>query len=166
MTVAVARLQEARLDVAEILAAVSDDAAGGIALFCGAVRDNAPGVLGTVTGLDYSAHPDAAAVLARVAAEVAAAAGSGAATGSDGPAGSDGTGAETTVTVAVVHRTGALAVGDLAIVAAASAGHRGLAFDTCRTLVDRVKAEVPIWKREHVAGGGSHWVGLEAGQQP
>lgn len=147
MSVALARLQATPLDVAEVLAAVAGPAAGGTALFCGAVRDHAPGVEGRVTGLDYSAHPDAGTVLARVAAEVAA-------------------GAPGGITIAVVHRTGSLVVGDLAIVAAASAPHRGEAFDACRTLVDRVKAEVPIWKREHVADGDSHWVGLTAGQQP
>ena len=63
------------------------------------------------------------------------------------------------VRAAVAHRTGALAVGDLAVVAAASAPHRGEAFRACRAIIDRVKARVPIWKREH-GPEGPYWVGF------
>ncbi len=45
-------------------------------------------------------------------------------------------------------------------VAAASAGHRREAFEACSLLVERIKAEVPIWKRQHFADGVSEWVGL------
>ena len=62
--------------------------------------------------------------------------------------------------IAVSHRTGALAVGDLAIVACVATAHRALAFDVCRELVERVKAEVPIWKRQKLADGTHTWVGL------
>jgi molybdopterin synthase catalytic subunit len=147
--VAVAEFSSEPLDPTRVLAAVTDPATGGTALFCGSVRDHAPGVRGTVTGLDYSAHPDAVAVLRAVATGVAA---------ELSPRGA--------LTVAVVHRTGFLAVGEPAILVAAGAAHRDLAFDACRLLVDRVKAEVPIWKREHVRGAGAHWVGLTAEQQP
>ena len=61
--------------------------------------------------------------------------------------------------VAIAHRTGALAVGDLAVVAAASAPHRDEAFRACRLVIDRVKARVPIWKREH-GPDGPYWVGF------
>lgn len=147
--VALAELSGGRIDVAAVLAAVTGRATGGTALFCGTVRDHAPGISATVTGLDYSAHPDAAAVLRAVSGEVA-----------------EQLGGRGDLVLAVVHRTGMLAVGEAAIVAAAGAAHRDLAFDACRRLVDRVKAEVPIWKREHVAGGRAHWVGLTAEQQP
>jgi molybdopterin synthase catalytic subunit len=60
--------------------------------------------------------------------------------------------------VAVVHRVGSLAVGDAAVVCAASAPHRAEAFEACRALIDRIKARVPIWKREH-GPDGSAWVG-------
>ena len=64
------------------------------------------------------------------------------------------------VRLAVQHRTGALAVGDVAVVCAASAPHRGEAYAACRALIDRVKARVPIWKREH-GPEGAYWVGWE-----
>jgi molybdopterin synthase catalytic subunit len=64
------------------------------------------------------------------------------------------------VRLAVTHRTGALAVGDVAVVCAASAPHRGEAYQACRALIDRVKSRVPIWKREH-GPEGAWWVGWE-----
>jgi molybdopterin synthase catalytic subunit len=64
------------------------------------------------------------------------------------------------VRVAVHHRVGSLGVGELAVVCAASAPHRGEAFAACRALIDRVKARVPIWKREH-GPDGPYWVGWE-----
>jgi molybdopterin synthase catalytic subunit len=60
--------------------------------------------------------------------------------------------------VAVVHRVGSLVVGELAVVCAASAPHRAEAFAACRALIDRIKARVPIWKREHGPDGAA-WVG-------
>jgi molybdopterin synthase catalytic subunit len=64
------------------------------------------------------------------------------------------------VRVAVHHRTGELAVGDVAVLCAASAPHRGAAFRACRLAIDRVKERVPIWKREH-GPSGPYWVGWE-----
>jgi molybdopterin synthase catalytic subunit len=56
------------------------------------------------------------------------------------------------------HRVGSLAVGDLAIWAGASAGHRDAAFAACRYIIDEVKQRVPIWKNEHYADGESGWL--------
>ena len=64
------------------------------------------------------------------------------------------------VRVAAVHRTGALQVGDLAVVVAAAAPHRGQAFDACRDLIDTLKAETPIWKHQSLGDGSTEWVGL------
>ena len=64
------------------------------------------------------------------------------------------------VRCAAWHRIGSLRVGEVAVVCAASAPHRGEAFEAVRALIDRIKARVPIWKRETWAGGSS-W-GLEA----
>ncbi len=64
------------------------------------------------------------------------------------------------VRVAVMHRIGSLEVGDAAVVCAASAPHRGEAFEACRALIDRIKARVPIWKRE-IGPDGAAWVGWE-----
>jgi molybdopterin synthase catalytic subunit len=64
------------------------------------------------------------------------------------------------VRVVVHHRQGALGVGDLAVICAASAPHRGEAFRACRAAIDRVKETVPIWKREH-GPEGPYWVGWQ-----
>jgi molybdopterin synthase catalytic subunit len=64
------------------------------------------------------------------------------------------------VRLAVVHRTGTLGVGEIAVICAASAPHRAEAYRGCRALIDRVKATVPIWKREHGPDGAS-WVGWQ-----
>ncbi|MGZ3443949.1 MAG: molybdenum cofactor biosynthesis protein MoaE, partial [Polyangia bacterium] len=51
------------------------------------------------------------------------------------------------------------AVGDIAVVIAASAPHRAAAFDACRAAIDRLKESVPIWKKE-IAEDGEEWIGL------
>ena len=134
--VRLAQLRDTPLSVDEVYAAVADPAAGGIAVFVGAVRDHDHGR--DVTALSYSAHPSAADQLRKVAEQVAER--------FDAHA------------VAAVHRVGDLAIGDLAVVVAVSAGHRGTAFDACRALIDDLKATVPIWKHQRFAGGDSEWV--------
>ena len=62
--------------------------------------------------------------------------------------------------VAVVHRVGALAVGDLAVIVGAAAAHRGAAFAAARDLIDQLKATVPIWKHQGFTDGSTEWVGL------
>lgn len=57
-----------------------------------------------------------------------------------------------------VHRTGSLALGDIAVWIAVSAGHRAAAFEACRFLIDEMKARLPIWKREHYADGAAEWI--------
>jgi molybdopterin synthase catalytic subunit len=61
--------------------------------------------------------------------------------------------------LAILHRTGVLAVGDVAVVIAASAPHRAEAFAACREAIERLKVEVPIWKKE-VGEDGEEWIGL------
>jgi molybdopterin synthase catalytic subunit len=128
---------EAPLDVAEVLAAVGDDQAGGAVLFVGVVRDHDGGR--AVSALEYTAHPTALDRLHDVAEKVAAEYG--------------------VTAVAAVHRTGRLAIGDAAVVVAAAAAHRPLAFDASRALIDRLKAQVPIWKHQLFADGTDEWVG-------
>ena len=62
--------------------------------------------------------------------------------------------------VAAVHRVGSLQVGDLAVVVAVSAPHRGAALDACHRLIDDLKVTVPIWKHQSFADGSDEWVGL------
>jgi molybdopterin synthase catalytic subunit len=59
----------------------------------------------------------------------------------------------------VAHRVGPLEIGDPALVCAVSAAHRGQAFAVCSELVDRVKAQVPIWKEQFFSDGTVEWVG-------
>jgi molybdopterin synthase catalytic subunit len=135
-TIRLAELRDTPLSVDEVLAAVSDPTAGGVAMFVGAVRDHDHGQ--DVTRLGYTAHPSAAAELRRVAEKIAA--------------------SFSATAVAAVHRVGDLAVGDLAVVVAVSCPHRAEAFDACRALIDELKRSVPIWKHQQYTGGGSEWV--------
>ena len=137
VSVRLVAVRDQPLDVAEVTAAVSDPAAGGLAVFVGTVRDHDGGQ--PVDRLEYSAHPTAQARLAEVAAEVAE--------------------EFDVVAVAAVHRVGALAIGDLAVVSAVSAAHRGTAFEASRALIDRLKERVPIWKHQQFADGTEEWVG-------
>lgn len=130
-------VRESELSVDEVRAAVADPAAGGIALFAGAVRDTDHDQ--GVTGLSYSAHPSAEDELRRVAEVVA----------EKYPA----------IGIAAVHRVGDLAIGDLAVVLAVSCPHRAEAFDACRDLIDILKASVPIWKHQRFDDGTTEWVG-------
>lgn len=130
-------LRDTPLDVAEVLAAVEDPAAGGVVSFTGLVRDHDGGR--SVLELEYVAHPDAEAALRSVAEAVAA----------DLPVRA----------LAAVHRTGLLAVGDVAVVVAASADHRAEAFEAARRLIDDLKESVPVWKRQVFSEGSTEWVG-------
>jgi len=127
------------ISAAEVIAAVARPEAGGIAVFVGTVRSDNAGR--AVTLLEYQAYASMAVKeMARICAEISA----------------EIAGVE----LAVLHRTGSLKVGEVAVVCAASAPHRGAAFDACRLLIDRIKARVPIWKREH-GPSGPYWVGWE-----
>ena len=152
VTVTLAEIRESPLSVDEVLSSVADARAGGTCLFVGTVRnhDAKGGASGAAAGeqtekervleLDYSAHPQAAEVTRALAERLAA----------DGRS----------VRIGVVHRVGRLDIGDLAVVVAVSAEHRGEAFDVCRELIDELKATVPIWKHQQFADGSDEWVGL------
>lgn len=130
-------LRESPLDVAEVLAALDDEASGGLTLFVGRVRDHDHGL--GVRGLEYSAHPSALEALRRVCDRVAE---------------------EYDVHgIAAVHRVGRLEIGDIAVVVATTAAHRGEAFAASRALIDTLKGEVPIWKHQQFADGTDEWVG-------
>jgi molybdopterin synthase catalytic subunit len=131
------RIVDEPLDVGAVEAAVRHPEAGAVSVFVGVVRDHDNGR--SVRGLSYSAHPTAEAVLAAVADEVA--------------------GRHDVLAVSGVHRIGDLAVGDLAVVVAVSAGHRGTAIDACHDLIDTLKARAPIWKHQIFADGSDEWVG-------
>jgi molybdopterin synthase catalytic subunit len=64
------------------------------------------------------------------------------------------------VAVAVVHRLGELAVGQVSIAIACASPHRGESFAACRAVIDRIKETAPIWKKER-GPGGEEWVGWQ-----
>ncbi|HEX2175777.1 MAG TPA: molybdenum cofactor biosynthesis protein MoaE [Nocardioidaceae bacterium] len=130
-------LRDTALSVDEVRGAVADPAAGGEAVFVGAVRDHDEGK--GVVRLGYSAHPTALDQLWAVAQRVVA--------------------AHPVIGLAAVHRVGDLEVGDLAVVVAVSCAHRGDAFEACRALIDDLKSTVPIWKHQHFRDGTEEWVG-------
>jgi molybdopterin synthase catalytic subunit len=130
-------LTSAPLDVAEHAALVGDDSAGAVVTFAGVVRDHDGGR--TVCELEYTAHPSAPDVLMAVATEVAKR-------------------ADQVRALAVSHRTGQLAIGDVALACAVSADHRREAFVVCAELVDELKHRLPIWKRQLFADGTLEWV--------
>jgi molybdopterin synthase catalytic subunit len=124
------------IDVQAHERAVQVAAAGAHVVFCGVVRDHDHGQ--PVVDLMYEAHPSAAEVLAEVAGRFAAMPG--------------------VEAVAVSHRVGQLAIGDVALVAAVSTAHRQDAFEICARLVDEVKKLIPVWKLQRFADGSDEWV--------
>jgi molybdopterin synthase catalytic subunit len=124
------------ITVDEVAAVVATDRDGAVVTFAGVVRDHDGGK--GVTALEYEGHPSAAEVIAEVARTVAE--------------------AHPDVRIAVLHRVGALGVGDVALAAAVASPHRAEAFVACGALVDLVKERVPIWKHQRFTDGSDEWV--------
>lgn len=130
-------VRSAAISLDECFQAVSRPECGGVALFIGTVRNHNQGQ--AVALLEYQAYASMAEKeLRAIAAEIEA----------EHPG----------TRLACLHRVGSLNVGDIAVICAASAAHRGEAFQACQELIDRLKARVPIWKREHGASG-PYWIG-------
>lgn len=125
------------LSLADVVAAVEHPGAGGIATFTGNVRRHSRGE--TIERLEYEAYgPMALAEMRRIA---------------------EGIEAEVEGSrVAIHHRIGVLGIAETAVVIAASAPHRAEAFAACRAAIERLKDDVPIWKKE-VAESGATWIG-------
>ena len=121
----------------EAVSFVADPGAGGTCVFLGTVRDRS--VDGEVTGLTYEAWDELAVRrLEELASEMFERWG--------------------LRKVALLHRSGELAVGEVSVVVACSAPHRAEAFDACRHGIEQLKRDVPIWKKEHLRSGDSSWV--------
>jgi molybdopterin synthase catalytic subunit len=134
---ALVRLSTEPLSVDDALALVADPGAGGTCVFVGTVRDRSDA--GDVTGLHYEAWDDLAVErLREIAAEMR----------DRWPVGR----------VAILHRTGDLAVGEASVVVACSSPHRAEAFEACRHGIERLKEDVPIWKKEGLVSGDAQWV--------
>jgi molybdopterin synthase catalytic subunit len=131
------RVQDAPISLAEVAAAVADPAAGAVCIFTGTVRDHSDA--GDVRGLTYEAwHELAQRRLRELADEILR----------RWPA----------RRVAIVHRVGDLEVGETSVIVAVSAPHRAEAFEACRFGIERLKEDVPIWKKESLVAGEAHWV--------
>jgi molybdopterin converting factor subunit 1 len=132
----VCRISDQPLDVGAVVAKVSGSGMGGIVTFLGAVRDEARGR--AIQHLEYEAYAGMAErEMDKIVAEVA----------ERWPG----------TRLAIAHRVGHLAVGELAVVIAAAAPHRPEAFEACRYAIDTLKETVPIWKKEF-ATDGDCWV--------
>lgn len=132
-----ARIVDQPIEPAAVLAAVGDEADGASVLFLGTVRDHNDGR--PVDGLHYEAYREMAeSVLAEIAEEAAERAG--------------------TRRIAVCHRTGELAIGDVSVAIAVSTPHRAEAFDAARYVIEEIKSRLPVWKRECYADGDAEWL--------
>lgn len=125
------------LDPAAAFAAVADEASGGTCVFLGTVRDHSEA--GRVTGLTYESWEELAVARLRELGEELFA-------------------RWPLRRVVLWHRSGELAVGEISVIVACSAAHRAEAFEACRHGIERLKQDVPIWKKEHLVEGDSRWV--------
>ncbi len=131
-----ARLTDGPIDVAALERAVADPACGAVLLFLGTVRDHHRGR--QVARLDYSAYrPMASSALERIAGELSS--------------------AGERLVVGIVHRLGPVPVGEASVAIAVASPHRAAAYEASREALERLKREVPIWKREHYADGEVVW---------
>ena len=140
------RLTRERIDPAKLLRTVRDPGAGATVLFLGTVRDNSEA--GSVERIEYEAYePMAEKSLAQAEGEVRR----------RWPGTKD---------VKIVHRVGGLSVGEISVAVVVSSAHRAEAFEACRHAIERVKHDVPIWKREKLADGKEVWVeGVRSGSR-
>ena len=137
-------IRSRRLDVARVLSAVGDPAAGAIVVFTGTTRRTNAGR--RVVRLEYEAHERMAVrEMRRLGAEAKR--------------------RWRLKKVAMVHRVGLVPVGEPSVVIAVSAGHREEAFAAGRWLIDRLKEIVPIWKKERYRDGAV-WIGAQQGGPP
>ncbi len=133
------RISRDVLDPDEITAAARAPDKGGVVTFLGTVRDHTDGR--RVLYLEYEAYEEMAEkMLSRIAGEVAE--------------------RWNDTAVSIAHRLGRMEVGEISLVVAAASPHRAEAFAACQYVVNRIKENVPIWKKEAFEGG-EVWVGME-----
>jgi molybdopterin synthase catalytic subunit len=127
------------LDVERLVRAVRTDAHGAVVTFLGTTRETSPGDPRAVAALEYEAYPLVAIpemeAIAREAAE------------RYGPLG-----------IAMLHRTGVVALGEPSVCVVVAAPHRAPAFDACHYAIDALKSRVAVWKKELYRDGNSAWV--------
>ena len=129
------------IDIAAVIASSGTSRDGAIATFIGRVRDHSDGV--AVHRMDYEAYAEMAeAEMRRIGDELFARGG--------------------ISTITIVHRTGALLIGDASVVVVVAAPHRDAAFPACQEALELIKSTVPVWKREH-RDDGARWVDARHG---
>jgi molybdopterin synthase catalytic subunit len=127
------------LDVAALVRGVRTEAHGGVVTFLGTTRETSPDDPRPVEALEYEAYPMmAVAEMEAIANETEE---------RFGPLG-----------IAMVHRTGRVALGEPSVAVVVAAPHRGAAFDACRYAIDALKARVAVWKREVYRDGDTAWI--------
>ena len=131
-----AQITESKISAEVLALTVKSEATGAVVTFSGDVRNHDKGR--EVSALVYEIHPSAPQVIQKIAEEVAA--------------------KYEVTNVAIAHRYGAIPIGESAFVVAVSAAHRKAALDACEELVERVKAELPIWKYQEFVDGTNEWV--------
>jgi len=132
-------LSAAAIDAAALERAVKTDAHGAVVTFLGTTRETSPDDPRPVAALEYEAYEAlAVAEMEKIAAETRE---------RFGPLG-----------IAMVHRTGRVALGEPSVAVVVAAPHRGAAFDACRHAIDALKARVAVWKREIYRDGGTAWI--------
>jgi molybdopterin synthase catalytic subunit len=139
------RLTRAPIDVADLLAAVSDPRLGGTAVFLGSVRRGAED--GAVAAIEYIAYEEMAeAELERIVLE--------------------GTERWPVSRIEVRHRLGRIPAGEASIAVVAAAPHRAEAFAACRYVIEEVKGRLPVWKKEIDENGSAVWRGNDGTKGP
>ena len=122
----------------DVAVSVLRDDFGAVVTFVGRVRNHDRDVEGDVLALEYTAHPDAETVMTEVVASFAT----------------------EEVQIAAHHRIGKLYVGEAALVVSVASAHRTEVFDLVRDVVEQIKKQVPIWKKQLGSDGSEAWVGL------
>jgi molybdopterin synthase catalytic subunit len=127
------------LDPEALVRAVKTEAHGAVVTFLGTTRATSPGDPRPVAALEYEAYETmAVAEMETIAREVQ---------DRFGPLG-----------IAMLHRTGRVALGEPSVAVVVAAPHRGAAFDACRYAIDALKSRVAVWKREIYRDGDAAWI--------
>ncbi|MDQ6667216.1 MAG: molybdenum cofactor biosynthesis protein MoaE [Thermoproteota archaeon] len=138
------RITVAKIQPHEILNSVKDKNAGATAIFFGTVREHSE--MGKIIGMTYESYLEMAEDKMKKIENILSQ-------------------KWNIKRVRMIHRVGNLSVGDVSIAVAVSAPHRSEAFSACRYAIEKIKREVPIWKKEKIVGGKELWVkGLDSGK--
>jgi molybdopterin synthase catalytic subunit len=128
-------LTQEKLESEQAVAAVMTEQDGAYVLFVGVVRDHSRGK--NVTGLEYDVYPPlATAQMEKIIQQVREQWG---------------------LACAILHRYGRLEIGEASVIICVASPHRGEAFDACEWVIDTLKKEVPLWKKEF-ATDGTYWI--------